>query len=114
MAKSHFAIERPRKISISIDGYNAQAQTLAQQRKQQDRRRRIRRKTDAAAKRQRVEHPESAQPSPAALPEPAQRQHDSEDIEALNRAAATQPLTDDVERELLAAFADGEGAHANE
>ena len=40
MAKSHFAIERPRSISISIQGYDAKAQTTEQERKRTESRRR--------------------------------------------------------------------------
>lgn len=113
MAKSHFAIERPRKISISIEGYNAEAQTQVQKRKQQERSRRLKRKADAAAKRHRKEHPEGA-PLVRAQQAPVLREADVEEVEALSRAAAGKPLAADIERELRAAFAVKEGAHANE
>jgi hypothetical protein len=74
MAKKHFAIERPRKINISIEGYDPQARTLAQKRSREERARRVRRRADAAAAR--------------AI------QKNDEEIEALNRAAATQPQDD--------------------
>lgn len=114
MAKSHFAIERPRKISISIEGYNAEAQTQAQKRKQQERSRRLKRRADAAAKQQRRNHPEAALPPPAVQPPPVYRAEDVEEVEALNRAAASTPLTGEVERDLRAAFAAQEASHANE
>jgi hypothetical protein len=95
MAKSHFAIERPRKISISIEGYNAEAQTQAQKRKQRERSQRQKRKAETAAKRQ-------------------HRQEEAGELEALTRAAACQPLTSEVEKQVRAAFANGEDVHANE
>jgi hypothetical protein len=113
MAKSHFAIERPRKISISIEGYNAEAQTLAQKRKQQERGRRLKRKADAAAKRDRKEHPEAAPALPPAQLAPVLRAEDVDEVEALNRAAANKPLAGDVEREVRAAFAEEAVSHAN-
>lgn len=113
MAKSHFALERPRKISISIEGYNAEAQTLAQKRKQQERSSRLRRKAEAAAKRNRKEHFDAAPALPPAQPAPVFRAEDVEEVEALNRAAAGKPLARDTERELRAAFAE-EDRHANE
>lgn len=109
MAKTHFAIERPRKISISIEGYNAEAQTQAQKRKQQERTRRLNRKADAAAKRQRKEHPEAV---PAHVP--TLRAEDVDEVEALSRAAASKPLASDVERQVRAALAQKEVSHANE
>ena len=112
MARSHFAIERPRKISISIEGYNPEAQAQAQKRKQLERNRRLKRKADAAAKRQRKEHPEAA--APVLLANPARSREDVEEREALNRAAAGKPLTSDVEREVRAALAQGGGSHADE
>ena len=112
MAKSHFAIERPRKISISIEGYNPEAQAQAQKRKQLERNRRLKRKADAAAKRQRKEHPEAA--APVLLANPARSREDVEELEALNRAAAGKPLTSDVEREVWAALAQEGGSHADE
>lgn len=114
MAKSHFAIERPRRISIFIEGYNAEAQALAQKRKQQERSRRLQRKADAAAKELRKERSESARRVSVATREPELHAEDLEALEALNRAAAVQPLSGEVERELRAAFADERGAHANE
>ena len=109
MAKTHFAIERPRKISISIEGYNAEAQTQAQKRKQQERTRRLSRKADAAAKQQRKEHPDAV---PAHVP--TLRAEDVDEVEALSRAAASKPLAGEVEREVRAALAQKEVSHANE
>jgi hypothetical protein len=108
MAKSHFAIERPRKISISIEGYNAEAQTQAQKRKQQERSLRQKRKAETAPKRQR--HELGANPPPLRR----HRQEEADELEALTRAAACQPLTSEVEKQVRAAFANGEDVHANE
>lgn len=110
MAKSHFAIERPRKISISIEGYNAEAQTNAQKRKQQERSRRLKRKAEATEKRHRKEHPDAA----PAHHVPTLRADDVDEVEALSRAAASKPLAGDVEREVRAALAEKEVNHANE
>ena len=110
MAKSHFAIERPRKISISIEGYNAEAQTNAQKRKQQERTRRLKRKADATEKRHRKEQPEAAPADHV----PTLRAEDVDEVEALSRAAASKPLAGDVERQVRAALAEEEGSHANE
>lgn len=115
MARSHFAIERPRKISISIEGYNAEAQTQAQKRKQQERSRRLKRKADAATKQHHQEHPEAAPPLQlVAQPSQARSSDVVEELEALNRAAAGNPLGRDVEAEVRAAFAEEGGSHANE
>ena len=110
MAKSHFAIERPRKISISIEGYNAEAQTQAQKRKQQERTRRLKRRADTEAKQRRKAHPDAA----PAHHVPTLHADDVDEVEALSRAAASKPLAGEVEREVRAALSAEEGRHANE
>lgn len=71
MAKPHFAIEPPRKIRISIEGYDAHARTQAQRRKQQERRQRLARRA-AAATRQAAAAPaapdDCTPPPPQSLP----------------------------------------------
>lgn len=103
MARSYFAIERPRRISISIEGYTPDAQTLAQQRKQEERRRRLRRKVEAAASQQAP----TARLTPPIGGEP---HANAEELDALNSAAACRPSAGDCESELRAAFADDASA----
>lgn len=98
MARNYFAIEKPRTISISIQGYDAQARTTQQRRKQQERTTRLRRKQQRAA---------SAQPTPPT--EPACDQQDGE-IEALSAAAAARTPLTRLEAELRQAFAGSEAA----
>lgn len=49
MARNLFAIERPRKISISIQGYDANERVRNQQKRQSDVRRRLRQKAERGA-----------------------------------------------------------------
>lgn len=91
MAKDHFAIERPRKISISIQGYDARARITEQRKKQQERSKRLQRKQ----KREPV-----AASSPAGG---SAAQVDEAEIEALATAAMTLP--NQLESDLRAAFA---------
>lgn len=49
MARNQFAIERPRKISISIQGYDASERVRNQQKRQSDVRRRLRQKAERGA-----------------------------------------------------------------
>jgi hypothetical protein len=44
MARNHFAIEQPRKISIAIEGYDPRAQSRAQTKKLTEKRRRAERR----------------------------------------------------------------------
>ncbi len=99
MAKDHFAIERPRKISISIQGYDARARVTEQRKKQQERSKRLRRK-------------QKREPVPASTPAGASAsQVDEAEIEALATAATTLP--NQLESDLRAAFAGtGKGAQA--
>lgn len=114
MAKSHFAIERPRKISISIEGYNAEAQTKTQKRKLQERSQRLKRKAEAAQKRQREEPPPKSVTPPKILSEPTLRVDDTEEIEALNRAAAAELVDSEIEQDLMAALAVEKHSHEDE
>ncbi|HEX2548065.1 MAG TPA: hypothetical protein VHL79_24485 [Ramlibacter sp.] len=77
MAKPHFAIERPRKIRIAIEGYDPQARVQAQRRKQQERRQRLERSAaaiqtalpaikDGVAARAELALPQSSTPRPVA------------------------------------------------
>lgn len=119
MARNHFAIERPRKISISIQGYDAQAVTKAQQKKRLESSKRQQRKGAAAQS----APPASAgaapaaatqpRPTPAKANAPAQPRADDDEIEALSRAAAgpEQCSSDDQLRQALAGDALEKGAH---
>ncbi len=60
MAKAHFAIERPRKITIAIEGYNPRAQAQAQAQKLAEKRRR------AARQQKRAPVVAAAAPAPSA------------------------------------------------
>lgn len=91
MAKDHFAIERPRKISISIQGYDARSRVTEQRKKQEERAKRLKRKQ----KREPVPVVEESSASLA----PAD---DAEGVEALAAAAATLPKQ--LEQELREAF----------
>lgn len=95
MARNHFAIERPRKISISIQGYDADASTRAQQKKQQERAQRHKR---------RQKSPPPNKPSIRQLP-PAAPCGSDEDVEKLAAAAAGQPISPEAEQQLCEAFA---------
>lgn len=98
MAKDHFAIERPRKISISIQGYDARARITEQRKKQQERSKRLQRK-------------QKREPVPPSTPAAAAVQVDEAEIEALATAATTMP--NQLESDLRAAFAGTEkGAQA--
>jgi len=92
MAKDHFAIERPRKISISIQGYDARARINEQSKKQQERAKRLKRKQ----KREPI--PTSA----AAEDVVVVHEDDAAEIEALAAAAATLPKQ--LEADLRDAF----------
>jgi len=100
MGSFDFALERPRRIRISIEGYNPEVQRQAQLRRQQKRKRRLQHEAQAAAR----------QPAPEAALRPsfvdAARQGDGDALEALTRAAAARPLLAEVENELRAVFAD--------
>jgi len=91
MAKDHFAIERPRKISISIQGYDARSRVTEQRKKQDERAKRLKRK-------QKREPVPVAEESPVSL---ATADDDAE-VEALAAAAATLPKQ--LEEELREAF----------
>ncbi len=90
MAKDHFAIERPRKISISIQGYDARARITEQRKKQQERAKRLKRK-------------QKREPIPtSAAAEDVVHEDDDAEIEALAAAAATLPKQ--LEADLRDAF----------
>lgn len=91
MAKDHFAIERPRKISISIQGYDARARIAEQRKKQQERAKRLKRKQ----KREPI-------PTSAAAEDVVVHEDDDAEIEALAAAAATLPKQ--LEADLRDAF----------
>jgi hypothetical protein len=98
MARNHFAIERPRKISISIQGYDAQAVTQAQQKKRLERSKRQNRK--AAETQPSV--PADATPLPIA---PPQQQSASQVV--ANSSVAAPPLHDENDIEDLGIAAAG-------
>jgi len=117
MARTHFAIEKPRKISISIQGYDAQARTQAQQKKQMERSRRQKRK----------QKPDSAPVKPAVSPQPPasspqlaappvdQVQCDNDDeIEALAAAASSTAISRKAQQDLQQAFGHPGDKNANE
>jgi hypothetical protein len=93
MAKAYFAIERPRKITIAIEGYNPRAQAQAQAQKLAEKRRR--------AVRQQKRAPVVAAFPP--LPDSS-----SEAVEALAASALqAQDGGDPFTEQLLEAFAPG-------
>jgi len=107
MARNHFAIERPRKISIAIQGYDADASARAQQKKQQER-----------AQRQKRQQQRASRAVPPKVVPGAVHHGDDDEIERLAVAAAVQPVSREAEQQLLEAFA-GEcmtkgGGHAHE
>lgn len=75
MAKAHFAIERPRKITIAIEGYNPRAQAQAQAQKLAEKRRR------AARQQKRAPVEAAAAPAPSA----------ADDASAVIDTGATSP-----------------------
>lgn len=75
MAKAHFAIERTRKITIAIEGYNPRAQAQAQAQKLAEKRRR------AARQQKRPSVVAAAAPAPSA----------AEDASAVIDSGATSP-----------------------
>lgn len=92
MAKDHFAIERPRKISISIQGYDARSRVTEQRKKQEERTKRLQRKQKRAPV-------QTAEEGPVSLAQ----SDDAAGVEALAAAAATLPKQ--LEVELREAFA---------
>lgn len=108
MARNLFAIERPRKISISIQGYDAQARTQAQQKKQLERSKRQKRKQKAegasAKPSTAPQSPVASNPNAAPLPTAQVARADDDEIEALSNAASTSPMSRQVEQELEEAF----------
>lgn len=91
MAKDHFAIERPRKISISIQGYDARARITEQRKKQQERVKRLKRKLNR-----------EPIPTSAIAEDVVVHEDDDAEIEALAAAAATLPKQ--LEADLRDAF----------
>lgn len=91
MARSHFAIERPRRISISIQGYDAQAQTTDQERKRSESRRR--------KKKREVQKEQASQASSKAALKRA-----ADEIDGLAAAAAVPTQKHTFEGELAEAF----------
>lgn len=75
MAKNHFALERPRKITISIPGYDADAATRLQGRIQSDQR-----------KRKKKGENQKQQPVQAASPPP---ETSPDEVRALNESLRT-------------------------
>lgn len=83
MAKNHFALERPRRIKISIPGYDADAATRLQGRIQSD-------------QRKRKKKGESQQQRPKATSSPA-AETSPDEVQALNESLRTmKPEADDL------------------
>lgn len=91
MAQSHFAIERPRRISISITGYDPKAQTAAQAKKLGEQRRR-------KAKRQKGIAADAAAASQLAASAAAA------EVEALSVASSATDPVDDIEWQIAHAM----------
>jgi len=85
MAKNHFALERPRRIKISIPGYDADAATRLQGRIQNDQRKRKKKGENQQQKAVKAGSP-PAETSP-------------EEVQALNESLHTsKPKADDLVR----------------
>ena len=108
MARNHFAIEKPRKISIAIEGYDAKARIQAQQKKQFERNRRLQRKPRGAAApgtAALAPEPDLRTSNPAAPPSAPKTVCTQEDeVEALGAAASSTPEAQKAEQDLRAAF----------
>ncbi|TWO71419.1 hypothetical protein FN976_10905 [Caenimonas sedimenti] len=106
MAKSHFAIERPRRISIAIQGYDPVAKTKDQRSKQLERTRRLARRDAKATTPEAV----ALEPAPAEnAPAPALRAEERPARPRAARKARSTGLAPDAEAALQGAF-DGEGS----
>jgi hypothetical protein len=99
MARRQFAIEPPRRISISIEGYDPGAHIKGQQRKRQKRSRRLRRELEPASK------PRTATATLAGPVNAGQGDDEVDELDALNTAAACRPPPGRFEEDLRTAFA---------
>lgn len=94
MARNHFALERPRKISIVIPGYDGNAQIKAQTQRQANQKARTL-KADQVARQEKT-----AEVVQKAMVDDASAQ---DDLEQINQAT-THSKGQDVMSELMAAF----------
>lgn len=126
MARNDFAIEPPRKIKISLPGFEPKAAAEATPPRKDKKRKRRQRKQRAAGSAAVTSSGSSSQPhrsanraTPAGAKEHKHRRNDEAEIEALAAAAAATAIPREVQDQLLRAFAGTQppeqgGQHADE